>query len=234
MQSIDKHILFENVYVIRASHLVLKNISFSIKKGESVAIYGPNGAGKTTLLMLVNGLLSYYRGNIFVKNTLISPETAQNIRILTGYVPQNFDVDYRIPILTGTVVLSGCYGKLGLFKYPSHKEIQQAYQIMEKFEISHLFNRPFGQISGGERQKAMIARAMMLEPEILLLDEPFSSVSEASKEKIIEIIRNFQKEKGITILLVSHEKETIKKLCKRIFYIEQGEIISKEDIDGNL
>jgi len=105
---------------------------------------------------------------------------------------------------------------------------------MNKLDVENVFNRPFGQVSGGERQKIMIARAMMQEPEILLLDEPFSSVSHTSKEKIIEIIKNWHKEKGLTIFLVSHEKDTIEKLCSRVFHIDNGRITSQEALHGNL
>ncbi len=229
-----KSVIFENVSLIRGNRLVLNNIFFSVKPGESVAIYGPNGAGKTTLLTLINGLLFCKKGRVIISDIVLSPETAREIRIITGYVPQNFDVDYRTPILAGTVVLSGCYGKLGLFHYPDDLMLKKTCQLMEKLEISSVFNRPFGQISGGERQKVMIAKAMMQDPEILLLDEPFSSISKTSKEKIIEIIKTWHKEKGITIFLVSHEKDVIEKLCSRILYLEEGRIISQEAIHGIL
>lgn len=229
-----KSIIVENASLIRGNRLVLDNVSFSVKEGKCIALYGSNGSGKTTLLTLINGLLFCKSGKVIIGNTVVSPKTAQQIRIITGYVPQSFDVDYRIPILSKTVVLSGCYGKIGLFNYPDQTMLKKTYQLMETLEISHVFNRPFGQISGGERQKVMIARAMVQEPEILLLDEPFSSISQASKNKIIETIKKLHKEKGITILLVSHEKTVIEKLCNRILYMEEGKIISEEMIHGNL
>lgn len=229
-----KSVIVENVSVNRGNRLVLENVSLSVKKGECIALYGANGAGKTTLLTLINGLLFCRNGKVIIGGTIVSPKTARQIRIITGYVPQNFDVDYRVPILSKTVVLSGCYGKIGLFNYPDQTMVKKTYQLMETFEISHVFNRPFGQISGGERQKVMIARAMAQEPEILLLDEPFSSISQVSKNKIIEIIKKFHKEKGFTIFLVSHEKTVIEKLCNRILYMEEGKIISEEVIHGTL
>ncbi|MCM8759054.1 MAG: ATP-binding cassette domain-containing protein [Candidatus Omnitrophica bacterium] len=227
-------ITIENATVVRGNRVVLNNISFSVEAGEAIAIYGPNGAGKTTLLNLVNGLLFPVEGKVVVENIKVNPSTARSIQLITGYVPQNFEIDPRTPILTGTVVLSGCYGKLGLFHYPDKSIIEKAKKIMSKLEIDHLFLRPFGQISGGERQKTMIARAMMQEPEILLLDEPFSSISESSKEKIIEIIRFWKKEKNLTLLLVSHEKPIIEKLCGKVVYIDEGKIVLQEKADGNL
>ncbi len=228
-----KKILFENVTAVRSRRTILKKISFTIQPGECVAFYGPNGAGKTTLLNLVNGIIFAVEGKVSVGDTDVKPETAHSIRLITGYVPQNFEVDPKIPILADTVVLTGCYGKLGFFKYPDSSHTEKAKNIMEELEISHIFSRPFGQISGGERQKTMIARAMMQEPEILLLDEPFSSISESSKEKIIETIKKWQKEKALTILLVAHEKNVIKKMCSRIFYLEDGRITLVEKINGN-
>ena len=222
------------VSVARASRIVLHNISFTVQKGECVALYGPNGAGKTTLLNLINGLLFAYKGKVSIGDIILTPKTALSVRLITGYVPQNFEVDTRIPILAKTVVLSGCYGKIGLFNYPTQQHLNKAKKIMGLLEIEHIFDRPFGQISGGEKQKTLIARAMMQEPEILLLDEPFSSISESSKWKILEIIKNWKKEKNITIFLVSHEKQVIEKLCNKIFYLEEGTIVSQESIDGNL
>lgn len=224
----------ENATVIRSGRTVLENISISVQHGECVALYGPNGAGKTTLLNLVNGLVFCQTGDVFVRNTQVNTKNAGSIRLITGYVPQNFDVDPRIPILTGTVVLSGCYGKIGLFRYPDSSVIEKAKRIMEELEISHIFDRPFGQISGGERQKTMIARAIIQEPEILLLDEPFSSISESSKEKIIKVIKNWQKEKNLTILLVAHERSIIEKMSNRVIYLDEGKIVSQESIYGNL
>jgi len=229
-----KNIIFDSVSVARAGRIIIKNASFTIKTGECVALYGPNGAGKTTILNLINGLLFAFQGKIVVGDTTLTKNTALSVQLITGYVPQNFEVDSRIPILAKTVVLSGIYGKLGLFHYPSQQHFDKVRKIMELFEIGHIFDRPFGQISGGEKQKTMIARAMMQEPEILLLDEPFSSISESSKWKILEIIKHWKKEKNITILLVSHEKQIIEKLCNKIFYLEEGTIVSQESIDGNL
>ncbi|HPP66496.1 MAG TPA: metal ABC transporter ATP-binding protein [bacterium] len=229
-----KSVIIENLSFIRANRPILENISLSVKPGESVAFYGSNGAGKTTLLTLINGLLFCKKGRIIIGDTILSQKTIQQIRTAIGYVPQNFDVDYRMPILSKTVVLSGCYGKIGLFHHPDRCILERAYNLMEKLEIAHISDRPFGQISGGERQKIMIARALMQDPEILLLDEPFSSVSETSKEKIIEIIKTWHKEKGITIFLVSHEKTAIEQLCNRIFYMDEGKITSQEMIYGTL
>ncbi|MGB9642742.1 MAG: metal ABC transporter ATP-binding protein [Candidatus Ratteibacteria bacterium] len=229
-----KNIIFDSVSVARAGRVIINNVSFTVKKGECVALYGPNGAGKTTILNLINGLLFAFQGKIVVGDTPITKKTALSVQLVTGYVPQNFEVDSRIPILAKTVVLSGIYGKLGLFHHPSRQHLEKARKIMELFEIDHIFDRPFGQISGGEKQKAMIARALMQKPEILLLDEPFSSISESSKWKILEIIKHWKKEKNITILIVSHERQIIEKLCNRILFIEEGKLISEQSIDGNL
>jgi len=229
-----KSVIIENASVIRGNRLILEDISLSVKPGECVGIYGSNGAGKTTLLTLINGLLFCKKGRVIIDNIVLSQKTIRQIRIITGYVPQNFEVDPRIPVLSKTVVLSSCYGRMGLFRFPDQSMLEKAYGLMKKLDVEDVFNRPFGQVSGGERQKIMIARAMMQEPEILLLDEPFSSVSHTSKEKIIEIIKNWHKEKGLTIFLVSHEKNTIEKLCSRVFHIDNGRITSQEAIHGNL
>jgi manganese/iron transport system ATP-binding protein len=229
-----KSVIIENASVIRGNKLILEDISFSVKPGECIGIYGSNGAGKTTLLTLINGLLFCKKGRVIIDNIVLSQKTVRQIRIITGYVPQNFEVDPRIPILSKTVVLSSCYGRMGLFRFPDQSMLEKAYGLMKKLDVENVFNRPFGQVSGGERQKIMIARAMMQEPEILLLDEPFSSVSHTSKEKIIEIIKNWHKEKGLTIFLVSHEKDTIEKLCSRVFHIDNGRITSQEALHGNL
>lgn len=229
-----KNLFFEHITVERNSKIILNDINISILAGESTGISGPNGAGKTTLLNLVNGLIYCKKGKIVVGDVTVNSKTARKIQLITGYVPQNLELDQRIPILTGNVVLSGYYGKLGLFRYPDSSLIEKAKKIMEQLEILHLFMRPFGQISGGERQKAMIARALMQEPEIILFDEPFSFISEKSKKKIIEIIYRWQKERNLTMLLVSHEKPIIEKLCNKMIYLDEGRVVLEEKIYGNL
>ncbi|MCM8814364.1 MAG: metal ABC transporter ATP-binding protein [Candidatus Omnitrophica bacterium] len=229
-----KNLVLENVTVERNHRIVLDGINLSVQAGESIGIFGPNGAGKTTLLNLINGLINYKTGKILVGDVIVNPASSRKIQLIMGYVPQNFETDPRIPVLTGTVVLSGCYGKLGLFRYPDSLLIEKAKKIMNQLEITHLFMRPFGQISGGERQKAMIARALMQEPEILLLDEPFSSISERSKETISDIIKRWQEERGSTMLIVSHESTVIEKMCDCVVYLEEGQIVLKEKIYGRL
>ncbi|HQL65579.1 MAG TPA: ATP-binding cassette domain-containing protein, partial [bacterium] len=120
-----KSVIIENASVIRGNKLILEDISFSVKPGECIGIYGSNGAGKTTLLTLINGLLFCKKGRVIIDNIVLSQKTVRQIRIITGYVPQNFEVDPRIPILSKTVVLSSCYGRMGLFRFPDQSMLEK-------------------------------------------------------------------------------------------------------------
>ena len=218
-------IRLDNIYVGYLTETIIKGLSLEIGEGEFIGVFGHNGAGKTTLLCAINGLASIRKGKVFINNIEFNIFNENSLRRTIGYVPQHFDVDPKLPVLAKEVVLMGSYGKTGLFHFPGEEEEKLLEEITSLLEIEHILKKPFGQLSGGERKRILIARALMKEPEILLLDEVFAWLDLKMTDKVANIIGDIHKKGGITTLIVSHEIETIKKLCERVIWMDEGNII---------
>ena len=205
----------------------IKNVNLSIATGEFLTIIGPNGAGKTTLLETINGLL-HSTGDVTVMGLNLKNEGTK-IRKRIGYVPQEFICDSLTPFLVKDVILMGRYGKIGLLRSPGKEDHQIIKKTMEFLSIQHLQSMPVGKLSGGQLQKVMIARALAGEPDILLLDEPFSNLDLKSRSEVSQKI-SFLNSQGLTILMVVHDRSSIPDTCKRIITIENGTIVSDKKL----
>jgi zinc/manganese transport system ATP-binding protein len=201
----------------------IKNVSLRISQGEFVTILGPNGAGKTTLLETINGLLRS-KGKIIVFGMDLRTD-GTTVRKRIGYVPQEFTCDSLTPFLVRDVVLMGRFGKMGLLQSPRERDYQIVAKIMKYLSIESLGPTPVGKLSGGQLQKVMLARALAKEPDILLLDEPFSNLDLKSRTDFSEKISSLNLD-GLTIIMVVHDRSSIPEICKRIITIENGEIVS--------
>ena len=221
----EKSIELVNVSAGYLSETILTDVNFSVKKRNIVGVFGPNGAGKTTLLCAINGLAKIWKGKIYINGISLSPFTSVSLRKKIGYVPQIIEVDTKIPALTEEVILMGGYGRIGVFHFPNKKDYNFLKETSELLEISSLLKKPFGQLSGGEQRRALIARALFQKPEILLLDEIFSFLDWKIKKKISELIIRIHNEKNLTTLIVSHDLKVIEELCDNVVYIEKGKII---------
>jgi len=210
----------------------LKNINLHVNKGEFIAIIGPNGAGKTTLLETINGLLESKKGKVIVLGKELNGDGC-SIRKLVGYVPQDYSIDELTPFLVSDVVLMGRFGKIGLLKPITKNDKEIAKNMIDYLGISDLSHRPIGKLSGGQAQKVMIARALAKEPEILLMDEPFSNLDFEARKDVSEKLSHFHKSKQMTFVIVIHDIASIPKVCNRIIVMDAGKIIAdgkKEDI----
>lgn len=205
----------------------INHVNLTVAKGEFLTIVGPNGAGKTTLLETMNGLLEA-EGEVRVFGMDLK-EHGSRIRKRIGYVPQEFTCDSLTPFLVKDVVLMGRFGRIGLLKAPTAKDLHIVTETMEFLSISSLENNPVGKLSGGQLQKIMIARALALQPDMLLLDEPFSNLDLKSRSDISDKISSLNA-KGLTIVMVIHDRSSIPEACKRIITMEQGEIVSDKKL----
>lgn len=201
----------------------LTKVSLAVQQSEFLTILGPNGAGKTTLLETINGLLNS-KGEITVLGMDLK-KYGTEIRKRIGYVPQEFTCDNLTPFLVKDVVLMGRYGKVGLLKSPTAKDYTIITKTMEFLSIVTLKDTPVGKLSGGQLQKVLIARALAKEPDILLLDEPFSNLDLKSRTDIAQKISSLHS-CGLTILMVVHDRSSIPSTCKRIITMDKGEIVS--------
>jgi zinc/manganese transport system ATP-binding protein len=201
----------------------IKDINFKVNSGELVFVVGPNGSGKTTLLDTLNGLLRS-RGEIYVLGHNLQNNQAQ-IRKHLGYVPQDFMVTPDEPYKALDVVLMGRYGKIGLINRPNKEDLEECYAALELLDAKDLADKCMGKLSGGQQQKIMIARALAKQPDLLLLDEPFSSLDSDSRKKIISILEELSN-RGITIVVVTHVAEFTKEMDCRVITMVDGRIIS--------
>jgi len=179
----ESAIELEHVYVAYGEQLVLEDVSLQVGRGEFVGILGPNGAGKSTLFKVILGLVKPVRGAVRIFGKL----QGSNGSIPIGYVPQLAQIDPSFPVRVRDVVMMGRYGRIGLVRRPSREDREAVRRALQRVEMLDLAHRQIGQLSGGQRQRVLVARALALEPRILLLDEPTSSMDVSVAEGFYEV-----------------------------------------------
>lgn len=184
------------------SRMLFSDINFSLQKGEILTILGPNGVGKTTLLKCVTGLLDWGSGETLIGNKPIRDMKAIDIWRKIGYVSQARNLVFSYSVLE--MVLMGRAPVLGLLSMPSKKDEKIALRILELVEITHLKDKFCSEISGGELQLVLIARALASEPEIIVLDEPETHLDFKKQLLILNILKKLATENGITCLINTH------------------------------
>ncbi|MBN2734385.1 MAG: ATP-binding cassette domain-containing protein [Methanomicrobiaceae archaeon] len=225
MSSHQKPVIsLKNIYTAYegAEYPVIRDVSLDIFPGEFVIIGGPNGAGKTTILETINGLLKITHGEAEVLGMNVSSK-GNNIRKRVGYVIQNFAFDPMTPFNVGEIVLMGRYGLIGPLKKTGEKDINRALEAMKVLKIENLKDMPIGKLSGGQQQKALIAQSIAKDPEILLLDEPFSNLDLLTREFVSEMLGEMAR-KGCTIIIVSHAFDALPDFDIRIVAMNEGRI----------
>ncbi len=195
---------------------VLERLSLTIERGEFLALLGPNGAGKTTLLRGLLGLIPVLAGRIeYGFDRLASPP---------GYVPQRDALDPIFPLTVLEVVLMGTYARLAPLRPAGPRQRQSSLVCLEQVGLAHLANRPFWPLSGGQKQRVLIARALAVEPEILLLDEPTSGVDPGAAAAIMDLIARLNHDRSLTVVLVSHHLRLVRSLVRSVIWIEEGRV----------
>lgn len=192
---------------------ILKNCSFEVEKGEFVAIIGPNGGGKTTLFKLLMGVFKPWEGDISILGSDPRKE-----REAIGYVPQNLRFDRQFPITVRELVLGGRISSLSWFGRYSKEDNERVFVALEKVGLEDFAKKPFGTLSGGQAQRALIARALVQEPKVLLLDEPTANVDIEAEADIYELLDEL---KGhLTILMVTHDIRAIIHKVKKVLCVQ--------------
>jgi manganese/zinc/iron transport system ATP- binding protein len=189
-------------------------MSLAIERGEFLALLGPNGAGKTTLLRGMLGLIPALAGQIdYGFDRLAHPP---------GYVPQRETLDPIFPLTVFEVVLMGTYARLAPLHKTGRRERARATGCLEQVGLAHLADRPFWALSGGQKQRVLIARALAVEPEVLMLDEPTSGVDPGATSAITELIARLNHDRGLTVVLVSHHLRLVRSLVRAVIWVENG------------
>lgn len=194
----NRALFAEELHVSYGKSFVLWDVNFEIPKGILVGIIGPNGAGKSTLLKAAMGLIEPLSGKISFGKGVVS------------YVPQRASVDWDFPITAYELVLMGRYGQLGLFGRPRKADREAAMRALERVGMLSFAQRQIGQLSGGQQQRLFIARALVNNPDIFLMDEPFAGIDLATEKELIALLRQ-EKEKGKTLFVVHHDLPSVEK-----------------------
>ena len=203
-------IQIENLNVKYDNYLALHNISLKIEEGEYVGIIGPNGSGKTTLLKSMLGLIKPTSGNIEILG-----QAPGDTGKLVGYVPQISSMNKHFPISVGEVVALGKLpSKIELFHRLSKSDYSKADEMLEKVGLIDLKDKRVSELSGGQFQKVLIARALVVNPKIILLDEPTASVDSVSRNQIFALLEGLNSQ--MTIVLVTHDMTAISTQVKTL------------------
>ncbi|MBL9128770.1 MAG: metal ABC transporter ATP-binding protein [Verrucomicrobiales bacterium] len=181
---------------------VLWGVDLAVPAGKLVGIIGPNGAGKSTLIKACMGVVPIAGGWVRIFG---SPHSRAHRRV--GYVPQRESVDWDFPVSVMDVVLMGRYGKLGLFRRPSHADREIARACLEKVGMLPYANRQIANLSGGQQQRVFLARALAQESDLYFMDEPFAGVDAATEAAIVALLHELR-DRGKTILVVHHDLPT--------------------------
>lgn len=198
-----------DLYYSYSSRWALKNVCMDVYPGDFLGIIGPNGGGKSTLLRLILGLLKPNQGEI-----LIEGKSPHDARSAIGYVPQKVVLDRRFPISVKSVVSMGLMKSNSFFPWMSRKDLSAIMTALKNVQSDHLANRMFSDLSLGQQQRCLIARALVADPKLLILDEPTASVDSSVEKDIYDLLN--QLNKSMTIMIVSHDLGFVSHYVNRV------------------
>lgn len=195
---------------------ILKNITFDIKEGELVCILGPSGCGKTTLLNIIGGFISDFSGDVLLSDENINNIPPEKREIATVF--QSYG------LFTHKNVIDNVSYGLKLLKIDKNMREKRAKEMLEKVGLADYEKKKIKELSGGEQQRVAIARSMVLNPKLLLLDEPLSNLDVHLRDVMRKEIKRIQKQFGVTMIIVTHDQEDAFKLADRVIVINEGHI----------
>ena len=199
----------KNITVGYENKVILKNVNLTIHNDDFIGVIGPNGGGKTTLLKAILGVIPIQSGQIeFLQNGAKVPD----LRI--GYVPQSNNIDRSFPISVYDVILSGLTGERGFFSKFSKSHKHAVEEMIKLLDLESLRKRPISQLSGGQLQRTFLGRALVGNPQLLILDEPNSYLDKDSEGKLNDLLQEFSKD--LAILMVSHNISSVRSMAKSL------------------
>jgi iron complex transport system ATP-binding protein len=213
-------------------HKILHNIDFMVEKGEILAILGPNGAGKTTLLKCLNGIHTPRSGTVMIQESSVFKLKSDDIAKLLGYVPQRLEAA-RLSVFDSILMGRKPYIKWKVAK----KDIRIVDSAIKLLSLSHLSLRNIDQLSGGELQKVSIARALVQEPTVMLLDEPTSNLDMRNELEILTAIRKIVSSHNVTAVMTMHDINNAMRYADKFLFLKKGEIHAmggKECVTNNV
>ena len=216
----------KNLTVAYGENIALEDFNLDVEIGSLMALVGPNGAGKSTLIKTILKFLKQITGEIKISGKSLA------------YVPQRNSVDWDFPTTLFDVVEMGCYGRVGLFKRVNKEEKVKVLKAIEQVGMLDFKNRQISELSGGQQQRTFIARALVQEADIYLMDEPFQGVDSTTEKSIVNILKKLKSE-GKTLIIVHHDLQTVPTYFESVTFINKTviatgkveEVFTQENID---
>ena len=199
------------------AHTALYDVSLQLQGGTTCALVGINGSGKSTLFKVLMGLIKPQTGHVKLCDLPITQALKKN---LVAYVPQSEEVDWQFPVSVLDVVMMGRYGHMNFLRRPKPKDYQKIDEAMSRVQINHLANRQISELSGGQKKRVFLARALAQESKILLLDEPFTGVDVKTEKAIMNLLDELRQE-GHLILISTHNLGTVPEFCDQVIMINR-------------
>jgi manganese/zinc/iron transport system ATP- binding protein len=211
---------------------VIWDLNFSVSKGSLTGILGPNGAGKSTMILALLGLLPVTSGKVTFFGT-----SFKEVRGKIAYMPQRESIDWDFPIRVIEVVLTGLYHTIGIGRRITRVHRTKALDALDRVGIPHLADRQISQLSGGQQQRTFLARALVQDAEMYLMDEPFAAVDAATEKAIVDILKQFQNE-GRTSLVIHHDLHTVAEYFSHVLLLNMrmvgygpvAEVLTKDNL----
>ncbi|BBV01890.1 manganese/iron ABC transporter ATP-binding protein [Providencia hangzhouensis] len=203
-------------------HTAIYDASFTISGGSICALVGVNGSGKSTLFKTIMGLVTPSSGSVTLNDQPIKTALKENV---IAYVPQTEEVDWNFPVLVSDVVMMGRYGKMGFFRIPKQADKDAVKMALERVDLAGLEHRQIGELSGGQKKRVFLARALAQEGKVLLLDEPFTGVDVKTENAIIDLLRSLRDE-GHLILVSTHNLGSVPEFCDHVILINRTVLAS--------
>jgi manganese/iron transport system ATP-binding protein len=194
---------------------VLHDVDLRVDTGEFVGLLGPNGAGKTTLLRAILGLVRPEAGRVEVDGA-----AGDGARARIGYVPQRHEFAWDFPITVEEVVMTGLVSRIGWLRRPRIADYEAVLDAVARVKMDHLAARPVGELSGGQRQRVLVARALALQPTLLLLDEPFTGLDMPTQELLLDLFHELAGE-GRAVVMSTHDLASAMHQCSRLCLVNR-------------
>lgn len=200
----------------RNGHTALRDASFEIPSGTITALVGVNGAGKSTLFKALMGFVPAAKGKIEILGAPVSTVMKQQA---VAYVPQAEEVDWTFPVLVEDVVMMGRYGHMGFLRRPQARDHEAVAAALARVNMSDFRNRQIGELSGGQKKRVFLARALAQDARVILLDEPFTGVDVKTEKQIIALLRDLRNE-GRVMLVATHNLGSVPEFCDRVVLVK--------------
>lgn len=198
-------------------HTAIHDVSFELKGGTTCALVGVNGSGKSTLFKSIMGLVKPQQGYIQLCGLPIAKALKQN---MVAYVPQTEDVDWQFPVSVYDVVMMGRYGYMNFLRRPKPQDVQEVKNALQRLGVEHLADRQIGELSGGQKKRVFLARALAQQSRVILLDEPFTGVDVKTENAIMDLLAELRAE-GYLILVSTHNLGSVPDYCDHVVMINR-------------